>query len=1501
MKECCFQHRLFEGFQKNGSRTAIEYGDKKITYSQLEKRAADVCGWIVENKIQKGSFIGVYIEDKIDFISVMIGIMAAGCVCVPLDTALPKNRIGKMLRMTGTAVVFTGMAGGGGGFGFITARKGLDSTGAERNAGLLNHGIEYRPSDPVYVYFTSGSTGPPGAIIGKNEGLLHFINWEINTFDIDANCRVSQLTNPGFDAFLRDVFVPLCAGGCLCIPERDEIVLDSRELVEWIDRNRVNVIHCMPGIFRVFNTNGLDPGNFKYLEHILLSGERIKAGELEKWYQTFDGRVQLVNLYGSTETTMIKTCYFIRQKDSRKARIPIGKPIRGAQVFIFDRNMEVCGREIPGEIYVRTPYGTLGYCNEPELTRERFTPTPFSNDPGDILYKTGDSGRRLPDGNIELMGRLDRQVKIRGARVELEEIENVLLSHKDISEAVVVSREFTGANYLCAYFVSQRELGVPGLRDYLAAELPGYMVPSYFTRLDRIPLAPNRKTNYNGLPPPEVRFGKQSAAAAEERFSSIEPAEKKEYYPLTPAQKRLYMLQQMAADSTAYNMPRIIPLNRPVNKKELEITFKQLIRRHESLRTSFHIIDEEPVQKIHENVEFEIQDYEPPLTLYRLSLTPLFIRPFDLSRAPLLRVGLIKMAAYRYLLLVDMHHIIADGISLQLLAGEFMALDEGGSLSQLQLQYKDYALWQNTRVRQETLNQQESYWLKTFAGEIPVLDLPLDYPRPGVKGFEGSVVTGVINKEETQALRAVAARECVTLYMVLSAVVVVLLSRLSGQDEVVIGSPTAGRPHAHLQQVIGMFGNTLALSHFPNGEKPFNEFLREVKEKTLEAFDNQDYPFEELVEKGGADRAAGRNPLFDVMFSLHKREEPREDIGQTSYNVDYHAAKFDLTLTAVEETDCIQLHFLYSTQLFKKETIRRFLNYFNKLLSQILRNPAQKISWLELITGQEKRLVLYDFNDTAVPYPGDKTIHRLFEEQVERTPDHVSLVIGQWSVLKRPLYLTYRVLNERANQVANYLYLEENIQPDDRVGVLMGPSIDRVTAILGILKAGGAYVPLDPGLPEERIKTMIDDADIGVVISQKKETWRLQRLLSECLSFHSFLRMGIELFHDIYSLVEDSFSEENPAFLQVKPYHLAYVIYTSGTTGKPKGVMADHRSLVNLCSWHNRYYRITGEDRATQYAGFGFDASVWEVFPYLVKGASIYLMDDEIKLDIYELNSCLEKHRITTSFLPTQLCEQFMGLRNRCLKRLLTGGDKLRVFRKNSDVLYTLYNNYGPTENTVVTTVYPVEHMEDNIPIGKPVDNNRIYILNRYNMQVQPIGVPGELYIAGDNLARGYLNNPELTAEKFIVFNRSYRSYRSYISYRSGDLARWRRDGNIQFLGRLDQQVKIRGYRIELGEIETRLLTHHWVKQACVIDREEPSGNKFICAYIQMNKKSLPGPSLEEELKKYLSFSLPDYMIPDCFVIMEKMPLTRSGKIDRKALPAPQRMFIIRKKFISTC
>jgi amino acid adenylation domain-containing protein len=1011
-------------------------------------------------------------------------------------------------------------------------------------------------------------------------------------------------------------------------------------------------------------------------------------------------------------------------------------------------------------------------------------------------------------------------------------------------------------------------------------------------------------------------------------YKSIIPVEKKEYYALSSAQKRMYILQQIDLKNTAYNMPQVMPLAGELDNKRLEDSFNKLIKRHDSLRTSFHMIDEQPVQKIHDYAKLEIEYYRLPANYKEDKDHKIhyFVRAFDLTASPLLRVGLVKTVDEKQYLLVDMHHIISDGISLQVLREDFATLYEGGELPFLRLQYKDFSQWQNND--KERFKNQEKYWLKEFAGELPVLNLPADYPRPLKQSFAGNSLNFKIPAAETRALKTMAHQQGVTLFMILGAFINILLAKLCGQDDIIIGAPVAGRRHADLEKIIGMFVNTLALRNYPNSEKSFTVFLSQLKERTLEAFENQEYQFEDLVEKVATARDMSRNPLFDVLFMV-ENINPTAGKEEEQENNLIRIAKFDLEINVYETTETtetteiaeisevgevdsmLNIMFIYCAELFKKETIERFTIYFKKIIALIIQKPGIRIKDIEIVTDEEKEQILNNFNQTDAEYPRNKTIYQLFAEQTAQTPDYIALhgcmsagmngcmsawmheCMSAWMhdcmdawmdgeagatavETLRATYrqyehqITYRQLNEKSDQLAALL-IEKGVLADNIIGIMMERSVEMIIGLLGILKSGGAYLPIAPDYPQERIDYMLRDSNAKLTIN------------------HEFLKEvpQVLLQHSAFSIQHSNFS------------NLAYVIYTSGSTGKPKGVMVEHRNVGRLVK-NTNYIQFSIHDRLLPTGSPSFDITTFEIWGPICNGARLTLAAKETILNTAALKKILIKQDITVLHLIPQLFNQLaasdMGL-FAGLRYFLVGGDQVNPLyvnalrRKYPDL--KILHMYGPTENTTFSSFFHVEQdYEFNIPIGKPVANTTAYIVDKYG-HLQPVGLMGELCVGGAGVARGYLNNPELTTHRFINFQHSALSIQHSNLYYTGDLARWLpagppaggdSGGVIEFLGRIDQQVKIRGFRVELAEIENLLLQYPGIKEVVVAaQKEEEILEKYLCAYFVSDREyEITG------LREYLGKQLPGYMIPSYFVPMEKFPLTANGKVDIKALPMPK-------------
>lgn len=1533
---------MHRSFSIHGMRPAIVYGSKTLTYGELGQKSDMVAAGLRLMGAGKDSAVGVLLENRMDLIIVLVGILKAGAAFMPLDPDYPAKRLQAMITAVDVKIVVTDEANLGklaeiksAGHSNLTPvfaadlfREPWDETAAPPS------GIDYGPDDMIYIYFTSGTSGKPKAIAGRNKGLWHFVNWEIETFNIHEDFRVSQFTSPCHDPFLRDVITPLCAGGTVYIPESKLLILEPASIIRWIEETRVDLIHCTPSLFRVLNSPSLTAANFSHLKYVLLAGERVIPQELTRWFRIFGERIQLVNLYGPTETTLAKLFYFIRPSDTGLKNMPIGKPMKGAAVILLNQNRQICKPGEAGEIVIRTPYRTLGYYADPEATAGRFIPNPFQQDPEDLIYLTGDLGRMLPDGNIEFMGRLDRQVKIRGFRVELSEIENALIGHAGVRECVVDYKQEpleTGGvefrEYLAAYLVTGREIDPAELRTYLEARLPDYMIPAFFINMPRIPLTPNGKVDYQALPEPKtvaqtdyiplqneietklaeiwseilgvtgvgrndnfLKIGGHSlklmslisrvyqefeielplgevfnhptigsiaeliAGMGKTGYLPLVPVAEREYYPVSSGQKRLFMLDQLGGAGTSYNIPGVALLEGKLERNRLEQAFQRLIRRHEPFRTSFAMIEGNPVQRIHPEAGFameytELAGSEDPAELRRI--TGAFIRPFDLQTAPLIRVVLLKIKENRHLLMFDMHHIISDGSSMGILVGELFDYYEGREPAPLPIQYKDYAVWQNQIRETGTIKPQEEYWLKQFAGEVPVLNLLTDYPRTNERSFAGDNIRFRAGEKILAGLNTISRETGATLYMALLAAYYTLLYKYTDQTDIVVGSIISGRNRAEIERLIGMFVNTLPLRNFPEGAKTYREFLNEVKENALEAFRNQDYQFEELVNRLDLARDLGRNPLFDTVFVFQNTGMPGLNIADLTispYTFESKSTKFDITIHIFEGETGLDFNLEYCTRLFKRETVERLAGHYLNILGQVCAAADRKLAEIDILTEAERQWVMADYNGTMAEFPGPKTMVGLFEQQAERTPDDCAIRFETQQ-------LSYGELDRKSNQVAHFL-LEQGVQPGHMIGVLVKRCPETVANLLGVLKAGAAYVPVEPDYPPER---------------------------KEYILRHSDCRML--LLPEIYSVKELAAYPNGKLRDNARPESIAYIIYTSGSTGNPKGVVITHQAAVNTLVDINRKFEVTPADRHLGLSSLCFDLSVYDVFGAFAAGSTLVQIPDQ--RDVKNLIRTVTEQRITIWNSVPAIMEMMVdnlaaGFRNESLRLVMLSGDwiplslpvKIKKHFPNAAVI----SLGGATEASIWSIYYPIAGIQSewrSIPYGKPLANQQMYVLNG-DGQICPVGIRGELHIGGLGLAEGYYNDPDKTGAAFI------RHPALGGLYRTGDYGVFREEEYIEFLGRKDSQVKIRGYRIELGEIEARLLEHPRVKEAVVVVRGNESGNKYVCAYL-----TAAGDLIAAELKSYLADRLPEYMIPAFLVMLEALPLTPNGKIDRKGLPEP--------------
>ncbi|MFP7274481.1 amino acid adenylation domain-containing protein [Bacillus paralicheniformis] len=1508
---------------------AVRFSGGILTYRELDQYTNQLAVRLKKKGVAKESVVGVLADRSPEMVIAVLAVLKAGGAYVPLDPDYPEERLRYMLADSGARLLVTGPGLSVSGFSGETLEVNLSSLRTEpaENEPVCAH---TDGGSLAYVIYTSGSTGTPKGVAVEHRQAAAFLSGMQRQFPLTEDDVIVLKSSFSFDASIWQLFWWMIPGASMyLLPQGWE--KDPALMTEAFTKEGVTTAHFIPAMANSFldqvemETEEKRTSLAKTLKRVFAGGEALAPQTAARFARSLP-ETAVIHGYGPTEATVDAAFFrYDHEKDRERMRLPIGKPVPGARLYILDSEKAVQPIGVAGELYIAGAGVARGYLNRPELTEERFLDDPFYR--GERMYQTGDLARWLPDGTVEWLGRMDGQVKIRGYRIEPGEVEAALRQIDGVREAAVVARTEGEETELCAYIEGQDQKTA---RTELGKRLPAYMMPSSFIEMRDWPVTPSGKLDRKALPAPDgaaerraytapqtitemklaklweevLKYGpagirdhffeqgghslkatalvsriakafgvqvplkeifakptlEELAAVIQELDESphaaIEPAEKQDTYPVSSAQKRMYVLQQLEDGGVGYNMPAALKLTGPLDRARLDEVFRQLIRRHESLRTSFETgVDGEPVQRIHDDVPFQLME---------LAAAEDFVRPFRLQEAPLFRAALVKEAEESHLLLVDMHHIISDGVSVGTLIHEFSELYASRTLAPLRIQYKDYAVWQQAFKQGEAYNRQEAYWLKQLDGELPVLELPADNARPAVRSFAGDTVSRTLDAKTTAGLYKIARDNGCTLYMVLLAAYSTLLSRLSGQEDIIIGSPIAGRPHKDLESVIGMFVNTLAIRTQPVENKCFSDFLREVRETALEAYEHQDYPFEELVDRLDVVRDMSRNPLFDVMFALQNMERESltlHDLHLTTIAHDAHkVSKFDMTLYAAEEDqETIRFDVEFNTDIYQKQTIKKWLSYYIHILHHVIEHQNIHLGDIHVLDEHETSSFIHTFNRTKQNYPKHETISRLFEYQAAKTPHAPAVIYDRQT-------LTYRELNQRANRIAAALRAN-GVGSESVVALLTSRTPELAVGILGILKAGGAYLPVTEDMPTERLEWMLSDSNAVMLLQ------------SDRLESHM---AGKRLFIEDIQL-EAGISANNPE-QQGGPDSLAYIMYTSGSTGTPKGVMVEQRGVVRLVK--NSDMAFSPEDRILFTASLGFDAMTFEVFGPLLNGACLYISDKETYLDSDRLKTFIQQNGITTLWLTSSLFNQLSEQNERTfsdLSRLILGGEALspnHVNRvRNAAPDLALWNGYGPTENTTFSTCFRIEHeYKHSIPIGRPIANSTAYIVNSRG-RLQPMGVIGELCVGGDGLARGYFGRPELTKEKFVPnpFTPGERMYRT------GDLARWLKDGTIEYIGRMDDQVKIRGYRIELGEIEAALRQIDGVKEAAVIVRTGPSGHKELLAYM-----SLQAEMNIEKVRSLLSQQLPGFMIPAHLVELAALPLTQNGKLDRRALPEPE-------------
>jgi amino acid adenylation domain-containing protein len=1370
------------------------------------------------------------------------------------------------------------------------------------------------PDSVAYVIHTSGSTGRPKGIAVQHRPVANLIHWLNPAFGVGPEDRVLFVTSLAFDLSVWDLFGVLAAGGSIHVASEDEL-RDPEELVKLLPR--VTIWDSAPAaLVQLAPLFPAIPDPASRLRLVMLSGDWIPVTLPDRVRSAFPA-ARVISLGGATEATVWSNWYPVTEVDPRWPSIPYGRPIANARYHVLDAAFEPCPIGAPGDLYIGGDCLCVGYAGQPDLTAASFLPDPF--EPGARLYRTGDRARAFTDGNLEFLGRADQQVKIRGFRIELGEIEATLARHPEVREAAVVVHE----GRLVAYVVSR---GRVDLAAHLRRTLPDYMIPSAFVTLDELPVTANGKLDRRALPAPR-REGSADAATtpAEERLLPIWRevlgidrlgihdsffdlgghsllatqlmARLRESFgiemhlrtlfqaptvaglaaaldaeagishepPLVPrprdgelsaSQLRQWFLMQLDPGDPAYTLPLSLDLEGPLDPMALESALAEIVRRHEVLRTVFPSRQGRPVALVIPT--------RPSLPRVDLSVLPKALRerealrleaddrPFDLARGPLLRLTLLRLGEVRHRLLVAVHHIVFDGWSFGVLTRELAALYGGQSLPDLPIQYADYAAWQREWLAGPGAEAQVESWTSRLRGVSRTLALPTDRPRPAVQSSRGALIPLHV----TPDLRAFAAREGVTLFMAGLAAWSVLLARHAGQDDFSVGTFVANRRREVLERLLGLFVNTLVLPVDLAGDPDWRDLLGRVRDSTLEAFEHQELPFERLLEALELERDLSRTPLFQVLFGVQNFALPAcEARGLTLRPLsaaEHDRIPGDLALWMWEDGGWIK----YATDLFDRTTALRLARQLSTLLAAALADPEARLSELPLLDAGERHQLLHEWG-TGAPARAEEdrlTLPERIALQAERTPDAIAVEMGDdW--------LTYQELLLRADALAAELR-RRGAGPEIVVGLAMERSSAQIVSLLGILRSGAAYLPLDPALPPARLARLVEESRARLVVASPA---------------------GAQRFPGVDALVPDFRAGAGlvPARDGADPRNLAYVLYTSGSTGTPKGVAVEHASLSRFVTTCQDLYGFVPGDRVLQFAPLSFDISVEEIFTCLASGATLVLRDDDMIASPAHFFARCRDLGITVLDLPTayghELAPALAIPLPPALRLLIIAGERALPgpmgdwIAAGGDRL-TVLDTYGPTENTVVASACRLRNAA-GLTIGRPIRGVQVWLLDG-DLRPVPPGVPGEVYLGGAGLCRGYLNRPDLTAERFVPGPNGERLYRT------GDLARWLPDGRLDFAGRVDDQVKIRGFRIEPGEIAAVLSSHPEVEEAAVVARSTPAGAR-LAAYVT-GAADLAG------LRVWLKDRLPAYMVPADLMRLEALPLTGSGKVDRRALPEPE-------------
>ncbi len=1546
---------------------AVAQEDEHLSYGELAHRSAAVAARLRALGMATESGVGLLVERSPELIVGLLGILGAGGWYLPLDPDSPPERLAFQLEDAGVAA--------------LLARASLAGRPAHLTVPVLflEDAGSAPPSPPAatagegalaYVIYTSGSTGRPKGVMVEHRSASAYVSSVAARLELGPGARVLQFASASFDASVEEIFPTLTRGGTLVL-RTDWMLASVADFLREVEARQLTVLDLPTSYWHEVVARAASfPASVRWL---ILGGEKARREDYRRFRALAPPALSVLNTYGPTEATVVATWSRLPVCWEAPGELPIGRPVPGARAYVLDRGGEPLPLGSAGELCLAGAGLARGYLGRPALTAERFRPDPFAPLPGERRYHTGDRARWNGRGELEFLGRLDRQVKVRGFRIELEEVERALAALPGVSQAAVRVRETTPDALLEAYVAGEGVPNAAELREALLRSLPAYMVPRAFVLLPELPLGPGGKVDRTRLPqaappvveesahrPPRTRLERQlaelwsrllgvsrvgldddffllgghsllatqalsrlrselgvelplraifeaptleSLARRVEAAAAVEPralaiprrppagaAGEAERWPVSFAQQRLWFLDQWQPGTAAYNVPLAVRLRGPLDVAALRAALAALVERHETLRTRFVAGTLESLQVIEARAPVALPVIDlgalPPAAAERLAERLeawLAAAPFDLERLPLLRLRLIRLGREHHRLLLVQHHIVSDAWSVGVLFADLsrlyaaQAAGVSAALPPLPIQYADFALWQRDFLAGPELERQLGYWHRRLARPA-VLELPTDRPRPLAPSGRGRLAEMALPAALLGGLRGLARQAGSSLFVALLAGFYALLWRLSGQRDLLVGTPVAGRDRQETEGLIGFFVNTLVLRCDLGAGLGFGQLVERAHQTALEAFAHGDLPFEKLVEELRPERHLGVSPFFQVVFQMWNT--PLEGVALPGLELEglpVHSstAKFDLTVTAIEREAGARLLVEYATDLFDATTIERLLRHFLRLLEGALADPAAGLERLPLLAPAERHQLCREWTGGLSRYPRRLCLHQRFLERAAEGPERIALGCEgeHWS---------YGAL-ERASRGLAARLQGLGVEPESRVGLYLERSPEVVVAILGVLRAGGAYVPMDPVYPRERLGWMLEDSGARVILTT------------------AALAEGLPPGPQERLLLDGADLEREPATAapaRVDPENLAYVIYTSGSTGRPKGVGIPHANVTRLFEATEPWFGFGSDEVWTLFHSHSFDFSVWELWGALLYGGRLVVVPHWLSRAPDAFRRLLFRERVTVLSQTPSAFRQLLEVGEEAedgepaLRWVVFGGEALDPaalqpwFERYGDRRPTLVNMYGITETTVHVTHRPLCRADARpgagSVLGRSIPDQSLLLLDRSGEPV-PVGVAGEICVGGDAGARGYLRRPALTAERFVPDPWSPRPGGRL--YRSGDLARWRADGELEYLGRRDFQVKIRGFRIELGEIETALLRQPACARAVVLARPGAGGDPRLVAYLV----AATGERLPEvaSLRAALRQDLPEYMLPAAFVELSALPLTENGKLDRAALPEP--------------